>query len=194
MTTEAVDGRMTLIEHLTELRTRIMRAGLAAVLGIIIALAFYDQILEFMRGPYNQLCRNKPQLTCDLQYIDPLEGFGTRLNISTYVGIILALPVILWQIWRFVVPALHRRERRYGILFGIAAVVLFAAGAVVAWARRSASAFSAATMRSARFFFPSRISLALKRAVLRLTGVVWYLDLRAAPARRGITCGLRAPG
>ena len=43
MTTEAVDGRMTLIEHLTELRTRIMRAGLAAVLGIIIALAFYDQ-------------------------------------------------------------------------------------------------------------------------------------------------------
>ena len=50
-------------------------------------------------------------------HLGPLEGFTTRLSISTYGGIILALPVILWQIWRFIVPALHAKEKKYAIPF-----------------------------------------------------------------------------
>ena len=133
MTAATADGRMTLIEHLAELRTRIVRATLAVVIGIILIIAFYDQVLHFMRGPYDQLCRNKPELTCDLQFIGPLEGFGTRLSISTYGGIILALPVILWQIWRFVVPALHAKEKKYAVPFIVSSVVLFLMGAAIAY-------------------------------------------------------------
>lgn len=128
------DGRMTLVEHLAELRTRIIRAALAVVLGVIAMLAFYDQVLAFMRGPYEKLCAEKPtKLNCELQFIGPLEGFATRLSISTYGGVILALPVILWQIWRFVVPALHAREKKYAIPFIMSSVLLFIGGGAVAY-------------------------------------------------------------
>ena len=127
------DDRMTLTEHLAELRTRIIRSLLAVVVGIIVLLALYDQVLDFLRKPYEKLCDNKPNLTCELQFIGPLEGFTTRLSICTYGGIIIALPVIMWQIWRFVVPALHAKEKRYAIPFVLSSVVLFLLGAVVAY-------------------------------------------------------------
>lgn len=128
------DDRMTLTQHLAELRTRIIRSLLAVVLGIIVLLALYDQVLEFMRRPYEDLCNRKPGL-CDasLNFLGPLEGFTTRLSISTYGGIILALPVILWQIWRFVVPALHAKEKKYAIPFVVSSVLLFLLGAAVAY-------------------------------------------------------------
>lgn len=129
------DDRMTLIEHLAELRTRIIRSLLAVVLGIIIVLTFYNTVLEFLRKPYERLCLDRPDLTCDagLQFISPLEGFSTRLSISTYGGIILAMPVLLWQIWRFVVPALHAKEKKYAIPFIASSILLFALGAFLAY-------------------------------------------------------------
>ncbi len=130
---DAPDDRMTLTQHLGELRTRIIRSVLAVIVGIIIILAFYDQVLDFMRRPYEQLCDQNPNLTCELQFIGPLEGFSTRLSISTYGGIILALPVILWQIWRFIVPALHAKEKKYAVPFILSSVTLFLMGAAVAY-------------------------------------------------------------
>lgn len=127
------EDRMTLTEHLAELRSRIIRSLLAVVIGIIVMLAFYDQVLDFLRRPYEALCDRKPKLTCDLQFIGPLEGFTTRLSICTYGGIVLALPIIMWQIWRFIVPALHTKEKKYAIPFILSSVVLFAMGAAVAY-------------------------------------------------------------
>lgn len=127
------DDRMTLTQHLSELRTRVIRSVLAVVVGIIVMLAFYDQVLDFMRKPYEELCKDNPKLTCELQFIGPLEGFTTRLSICTYGGIILALPVILWQIWRFIVPALHAKEKKYAIPFILSSVILFLMGAAVAY-------------------------------------------------------------
>ncbi len=129
------DDRMTLSQHLGELRTRIIRSVLAIIVGIIVLLAFYDQVLDFMRRPYEQLCKDNPgKLNCgDLQFIGPLEGFTTRLSICTYGGIILALPVILWQIWRFIVPALHAKEKKYAIPFILSSVILFIMGGAVAY-------------------------------------------------------------
>ncbi|HAP75460.1 MAG TPA: twin-arginine translocase subunit TatC [Acidimicrobiaceae bacterium] len=127
------DDRMTLTEHLAELRTRIIRSLLAIVLGVIIILAFYDQVLDFMRRPYEELCKTNPNLNCELQFIGPLEGFTTRLSISTYGGIIIAMPVLLWQLWRFIVPALHAKEKKYAIPFIVSSIVLFAFGATVAY-------------------------------------------------------------
>ena len=127
------EDRMTLTEHLAELRSRIIRSLLAVVMGIIVMLAFYDQVLDFLRRPYEALCDRKPGLKCELQFIGPLEGFTTRLSICTYGGIVLALPIIMWQIWRFIVPALHTKEKKYAVPFILSSVVLFAMGAAVAY-------------------------------------------------------------
>ncbi|MBI4936191.1 MAG: twin-arginine translocase subunit TatC [Actinobacteria bacterium] len=127
------DETMTLTEHLAELRTRIIRSLLAIVLGTVVLLASYDQVLDFLQAPYRKLCDQNRQLTCELQFIGPLEGFTTRLTICTYGGIIIALPVIMWQLWRFIVPALHAKEKKYAIPFVLSSVGLFALGAVVAY-------------------------------------------------------------
>lgn len=132
---EAAEAVMTLTEHLGELRTRIIRSGLAVALGLIVILAFYDPVLAFIRRPYDRLCERRPDLVseCDLFSLGPLDGFNARLRISLYGGLILALPVLLWQIWRFIVPALHTREKKYAIPFIASSVVLFAAGAALAY-------------------------------------------------------------
>lgn len=126
---------MTLTEHLAELRTRIIRSLLAVGVGVIGVLAFYDPVLSFLRRPYDNLCERRPDLVtnCDLYSLGPLDGFSARMRIALYGGLILALPVVLWQIWRFIVPALHDRERRYAIPFIASTVVLFVAGGALAY-------------------------------------------------------------
>jgi sec-independent protein translocase protein TatC len=129
------DDAMTLMEHLAELRTRIVRVVLAVVIGIILIMALYDHVLTFLLRPYHDLCTTKPAGFCDasLYTLGPLEGLTTRLSVATYGGIILALPVILWQIWRFVVPALHAKEKKFAIPFVFSSVLLFLLGAAIAY-------------------------------------------------------------
>ena len=129
------EDRMTLTEHLRELRTRIIRSMLAVVVGIILIMAFYDPVLRFLKRPYTDLCERKPPGFCtdNLISLGPLDGFTTRLSIATYGGIIIALPVILWQVWRFIVPALHQKEKRYAIPFVLSSVVLFLLGGFLAY-------------------------------------------------------------
>src|SRR4051812_42753916 len=110
---------MTLRDHLAELRVRIVRSMLAITVGVIIVMTFYDPILRFITRPYKNICNEKPSLRCSgqLNGLGPLDGFTTRISISLYGGVILAFPVIIWQVWRFVVPALHAKEKKYAIPF-----------------------------------------------------------------------------
>lgn len=129
---------MTLTEHLGELRTRIIRAALAVVIGAVLVIAFYDPVLSFLAKPYNDLCDSKPTTFCPppdqrLNAFSPTEGFAARIRVGLYGGIIIAMPVILWQIWRFVVPALEAKEKKYAIPFVLSSVVLFLAGASLAY-------------------------------------------------------------
>lgn len=126
---------MTLTEHLAELRTRIIRAALAVTIGMVLIIVFYEQVYDFLLGPYRDLCEAKPEdfCTADLFAFSPTEGFSARLRIGMYGGVILALPVILWQIWRFVVPALEAKEKRYAIPFVLSSVVLFSLGGTLAY-------------------------------------------------------------
>lgn len=135
---------MTLTEHLAELRMRIIRGGLAIMLGMLVVVAFYDTVLDWLLRPYTRLCARKPPGYCGGSFdavtgearlfsTDPIEGFATRFRIAFYGGVILALPVLLWQLWMFIVPALHKHEKRYALSFVISAVVLFAAGGFVAF-------------------------------------------------------------
>ena len=131
------DDRMSLTQHLAELRTRVIRSLLAVVLGVIIVMAFYNGVLDFLLEPYRTLCAATPEF-CQLSNgnvvsLAPLEGFSTRVSISTYGGIVLALPVIMWQVWRFIVPALHAKEKKYAIPFVASSVLLFALGAFLAY-------------------------------------------------------------
>lgn len=126
---------MTITEHLAELRVRIIRALLAVVLATVVMLAAYDWVLEQMLRPYRNLCERKGSDFCqaDLFALGPLEGFTSRIRISLWGGLVLAFPVILWQIWRFVVPALHAREKRYAIPFIVSTVALFLLGGFLAY-------------------------------------------------------------
>ncbi len=135
------DATMTLTEHLAELRQRIIRASLAVIVGMIAILAFYDPVLKFLLEPYERLCGRNPEfcpLTSEggvpsLIITDPVEGLSTRIRIAMYGGLLIALPVIMWQIWRFVVPALKSNEKRYAIPFIVSSVVLFLLGCLLAY-------------------------------------------------------------
>jgi sec-independent protein translocase protein TatC len=126
---------MTLTEHLGELRIRIIRSALAVAIGMVLIIAFYNQVLDFLKQPYVDLCNSKPQDFCDptLNTFSPTEGLATRIRVGMYGGIIAALPVLLWQAWRFTVPALNAKEKRYAVPFVLSSVILFVAGGVLAY-------------------------------------------------------------
>ena len=120
---------MTLIEHLTELRSRLVKAALALAVGTVAGFALANPALSFLVDPY---CEAQKGESCRLVVIDPLEGFSTRIKLALFIGGVIAAPVILWQIWRFVTPALHKNEKRYAVPFITSSIVLFVAGAAVA--------------------------------------------------------------
>ena len=121
---------MSLGDHLGELRMRLIRSILAVALGAAAILAFYDPVLKFLTRPYRNLCDERSDFNCDgsLFALGPLDGLSARMKIAGYGGLILALPVLLWQIWRFIVPALSSKEKKYTIPFIASSVFLFASG------------------------------------------------------------------
>jgi sec-independent protein translocase protein TatC len=131
----SVDQAMPIMEHLRELRARIVRSLLAVVVGTIVILAAYDPVKRFLTQPYRNLCSTNPDFNCDgsLFALGPLDGFSARMKVAAYGGLILALPVLLWQIWQFVVPALSKKEKRYAVPFITSSLVLFAAGGTLAY-------------------------------------------------------------
>lgn len=124
------DGQMSMLEHLAELRNRILISAFAVVIGAIVAFAFSNRVLEFLQDYYREAI-NSPDIT--FIFLAPADAFITRLKIATYGGIILALPVWLYQLWRFVTPGLNPKEKRYAIPFVASAIVLFVAGGFVAF-------------------------------------------------------------
>jgi sec-independent protein translocase protein TatC len=130
------DGRMTLVEHLAELRRRLIISLIAVGVAAIVAFIFYDWIFHFLSHPYRELTRNKHGCGpdgCSLVATDPLQPFAVRLKVASYAAIVLALPVWLWELWRFITPGLNPRERRYAIPFVLSSIVLFCFGGFVAW-------------------------------------------------------------
>lgn len=118
-------ARMTLVEHLTELRRRLIISVLVVAAFAIGVFVFYDPILEVMLRPYCDIAGGDD---CNVYITSPLEGLAARLKVAGYGGVFLASPVLLWHLWRFVTPALHKRERRYAIPFVFTSVVLFLMG------------------------------------------------------------------
>jgi sec-independent protein translocase protein TatC len=131
------DGQsaMTLVEHLGELRRRLLISVAALIVATIVGWFFYNHAVTFMIGPYRAFLAHHPHQDIsggNLVTTGPLEGFTTRLQISAYLGVALAAPVWLWQVWRFVNPGLHHHERRYARSFIVVAMALFALGVTTA--------------------------------------------------------------
>ena len=128
------DGaRMTIWEHLAELRKRIFICALAVVVTSIVGYFLYNPVLHFMTGPYRAFyAHHKGMITSKLVITSPTEGFTTRLKVAMYIGVALAAPVWLWELWRFITPGLKRNEKRYAVPFLLSALSLFSLGVTVA--------------------------------------------------------------
>jgi len=127
---------MTIMQHLAELRTRLVMSLFAIAVGAIALLIAYEPVLNFLVSPYRDLCDTKVNLNCDgsLYALGPIDGFSARMRIAAWGGVVIALPVVLWNIWRFIVPALTKREKRYSYFFVVSSIVLFIVGALLAYA------------------------------------------------------------
>jgi sec-independent protein translocase protein TatC len=121
---------MTLGEHLAELRRRLIISVTAFAIAAIVVFIVYSHVLHFLQAPY---CKIVPKGDCTLYVTGPLDPLSLRVHLASYGGLVLAGPVILWQFWRFVTPGLKRNEKRYIIPFIAASIILFCAGAVLAY-------------------------------------------------------------
>jgi len=125
--------RMSLLDHLAELRRRVMISTIAVGLGAVVGFLLYNRVLSFLQAPYCDLKEERGLSgTCSFVITDPLEGVTTRFKVSAYIGLFLALPVVLWQVWRFITPGLHPKEKKYAIPFIASSILLFALGALIA--------------------------------------------------------------
>jgi sec-independent protein translocase protein TatC len=123
------DGRMTVVEHLTELRRRVIIALVAFVFATSLAYWFAPDIIRFFLQYYKDVTHGRAQ---HFIFTGPVDAFLTRLKVATYAGIVGSLPVWLWELWRFVTPGLHKREKRYAVPFIISSILLFLAGGALA--------------------------------------------------------------
>jgi len=121
-----------LIEHLAELRTRLIRSVLAFVVGMVISFGFSKPIFDFLADP---ICAQLIEATgeCGLIFTGLQKGFTTALRISMFGGFILAFPVIGFQLWKFVAPGLYKKEKSAFLPFLLASPGLFLIGAAFAF-------------------------------------------------------------
>ena len=123
-------AEMPFLDHLEELRWRIIWSLAAVVVGVGLAffVVFKFNLLTWMQGPILPYLHGKR-----LVYTHPGDGFSILMQTAIIVGVVLALPVILFQAWAFLSPALYKKEKRIAVPVILGAVLLFIAGAALAW-------------------------------------------------------------
>ena len=113
---------MSLMEHLEELRKRLVHSAIYLGIGFIVAYAFHERLYGFVQAPLTKL-------GIKLNYTHPMDPLNLYLQVSLIGGAILASPFILYQVWLFIAPGLYQKEKRFVIPFMTATVGLFLAGA-----------------------------------------------------------------
>jgi sec-independent protein translocase protein TatC len=119
---------MSLLEHLQELRKRLVYSLLSIAAGFGVAYGFHDKIAALMIAPITTALAAH-HLPTKLVYTNPMDGFNFYLKIGLFGGVILASPFILYQVWLFIAPGLYQNEKRYVVPFMAATIGLFLAGA-----------------------------------------------------------------
>ena len=126
-------SEMTLLGHLTELRKRLIRSVSAVIVAAIVVFLFRNRILEFLEGPYCDFLADRGVEECEFLITNPLQPLSVVLTLSGYGGLLLALPIVLYQIGRFVMPGLYPHEKRMLIPFLVVSIVLLFLGMVSAY-------------------------------------------------------------
>src|SRR5688500_10650471 len=127
-------SRMSFMEHLRELRTRVRNSAIALILGFFVAYTFKAEILYFLVKPLIQAMEARgadPELVAQsLYYRDLLEPFWAFISLSLWGGLFIASPLIFYQLWKFISPGLYKRERLLGLAFAVSSAICFIGGAV----------------------------------------------------------------
>lgn len=121
---------MTVGEHLGELRRRLIIAVLAFVVAACLAAVFYNRQLTLLQHPY---CSVATSHDCAFYVTRPLDQLSLRIEMAAFGGLVLASPVVLWELWRFITPGLRPTEKRYAVPFIIASIVLFLFGCFIVY-------------------------------------------------------------
>jgi sec-independent protein translocase protein TatC len=119
-------GTMSVVDHLRELRDRIIWSMMAIAIGAVICFIFFGPIIHLMVQPYREATGK------GLIFTQPLEAFMTRIKVAAYGGFVVASPVVFFHLWRFITPGLNPKEKKYAIPFVASSVVLFVGGSLVA--------------------------------------------------------------
>jgi sec-independent protein translocase protein TatC len=133
------DARMPLLDHLRELRNRVVKIAIAVTAGSVVGWFVYTPVWNFISAPYCKLPQPKGfgtlvlHQSCQLYVNGLFDSLFLKLQISIATGVILTLPIWLYQVWAFIAPGLYKRERRWAYYFVGAAVPLFAIGATMAY-------------------------------------------------------------
>jgi sec-independent protein translocase protein TatC len=125
---EDAGGKMSFLEHLDELRQRLIVSIIAVVVGFLIAFVFIDYIFAFVMRPLQQILPSGGRLI----YTEATEAFMLQLKMSALAGVVLAAPVIMWQLWLFIAPGLYSREKRFALPFVLFSTVFFVGGVAFA--------------------------------------------------------------
>jgi sec-independent protein translocase protein TatC len=123
------DVKMTLWEHLGELRKRVVRAAITLFAGAILCWNFREKLLAWVAEPYKVAWKIRfPDVPVELQTLAPIDAFVNYMQLALTGGVVLAAPVIFYQLWAFISPGLYSKEKRYIIPFVLFSTGLFAAG------------------------------------------------------------------
>ena len=180
-TNDNPEGSMSILEHLDELRSRLIRIGIVLVVLVCAAWAFSDKILDFLLVPVREHLTKGGEIV----YITPVEPFMALMTASFIVALFFAVPYVLYEVWAFVAPGLYRHERRLVVPFLLSGTLCFAAGGAFGyyvavpvasgWLIGLGSSFTAQiTLRSA-FQFVSRVVLAMG-LVFELPILIFFLS------------------
>ena len=118
-------GKMSFLEHLDELRKRIVNAAIGIAVGILVSFTFIQKIFDFVLAPTRAVLPPGVKMI----YTEPGEAFGLYITISFIAGFVIASPFVMYQVWRFIAPGLYSNEKKFAVPFVLLTTIGFVAGA-----------------------------------------------------------------